>query len=86
MKALIIPHALVIAAKTFAKNPKMVGEVLVALVNETGEAKLSDVQRYILGSCYEELKDLQEKREAVNERKRRSRLAEKQRRKELRND
>ena len=53
MKALIIPHALVIAAKTFAKNPKMVGEVLVALVNETGEAKLSDVQKYILTSCNE---------------------------------
>lgn len=73
MKALIIPHALVIAAKTFAKNPKMVGEVLVALVNETGEAKLSDVQKYILTSCNEELKDLQEKRVQAAERKRRQR-------------
>ena len=73
MDKLIIPHTLVVAARTFRKNPRLVGEVLIALVEGSGGTGLSECQRFILASCRDELVDLQSRREAAAERKRRQR-------------
>lgn len=75
MNDLIFPRALVTAAKTFAKKPKVLGEVLIALV--TGETKdLSEVQQYIVAECRAELEYRQSRRESARERKRRQRARE----------
>ena len=73
MKDLIIPKALVSAAKTFRKNPKMVGEVLIALVTEGVTSKMSDVQKYILQASRDELEGIQARRKAAAERQRKHR-------------
>ena len=75
MKDLIIPKALVSAAKTFRKNPKMVGEVLIALVTEGVTSKMSDVQKYILQASLDELEGIQARRKAERERKQKQRGA-----------
>ena len=57
----IFPRALVTAAKTFRDRPKVVGEILVELVSISEGAApsktLSDVQRYVIAQCREELSD-----------------------------
>lgn len=70
---IIIPHALVIAARTFPTKPRLIGEVIVALVNGTTPASFSEVQKYILADCREDLADLAARREMEKERKRRYR-------------
>lgn len=70
----IFPKALVTAARTFAKRPAVVGEVLVALVSDDAGGKaLSEVQRYIVAACREEMADRATARAKVAERKRRQR-------------
>lgn len=66
----IVPRALMIAAKTFTDKPRLVGECLIALVKGTTPAGFSDVQRYILQDCREELAERQERRAQAAERKR----------------
>ena len=73
MNNLIVPRALMIAAKTFKDRPAVVGEILVALVTESEPKKLTDVQRYILAECRDELGDVQKRRAQAAERKRRFR-------------
>jgi len=81
----IFPKALVTAARTFAKRPAVVGEVLVALVSDEGirneelgirnggRDRLTEVQRYIVAACREEMAELAARRAAAAERKRRQR-------------
>lgn len=70
----IVPHALVIAAKTFADKPSLIGEVVCALVGEKTKP-LSEVQRYILADCREEIAERLARRAAAAERKARQRGA-----------
>lgn len=73
------PRSLMVAAKTFADRPAMLGEILVAMcgVDGKGALKLSDVQRYIVEQCREEIEEatsfLTRQRAAWAERKRRQR-------------
>lgn len=83
----IFPRALMIAARTFSNKPKVVGEILVALVKgkdssgtargitTSGESRtgLSEVQEYILAECREEIAERVAKREEWRKRKQASR-------------
>lgn len=71
----IFPRALVTAARTFAKRPAVVGEVLCALVapDVAGAAKLTDVERYIVEECRAEIAERTARRDRAAERKRRLR-------------
>ena len=73
MKSLIIPRALAIAAKTFRDKPAVLGEILVAIATDEEPKRLTDVQRYIVADCREELRELAGRRAAAAERKRRQR-------------
>lgn len=73
MKNLIFPRALVIAAKTFRDKPAVLGEILVAIATDEEPKRLTDVQRYIVAECREEMDVLTKRREAAAERKRRFR-------------
>ena len=69
---MVFPRSLMIAAKTFADRPKVVGEILVALVAPKGAAAergLSDMQKYVLAECREEIGERLAKRKAEAERK-----------------
>lgn len=74
----VFPRSLMVAAKTFADRPAMLGEILVALVGDgKGALKLSEVQRYIVVQCREEIEEATSfrtrQRAAWAERKRRQR-------------
>lgn len=66
----IVPHALVIAAKTFANKPRVIGEIVCALVGSTSEKNLSEVQKYILADCRAEITERLARRAKATERKR----------------
>ena len=65
----IVPHALVIAAKTFASKPRVIGEIVCALVGSITDKNLSEVQAYILADCREEINERLARRAAAAERK-----------------
>ena len=72
----LFPRALEVAAKTLADRPKMLGEIVVALVGEDGgkaRAALNDVQRYVVEACRAEMDELRARRRAAAERKARQR-------------
>ncbi len=76
----LFPRALEVAAKTLADRPKMLGEIVVALVGEDGgaapgkaRAALNDVQRYVVEACRAEMDELRDRRMAAAERKARQR-------------
>lgn len=69
----IFPRAVEIAARTFKDRPKVVGEVVCALVNGGGERSLSEVQRYILQDCRADIAEIEAKREADRVRKQKQR-------------
>lgn len=71
--SIIFPRALEIAAKTFADRPKIVGEILVALVTDSRKTKLSEVQKYILAECFDEINIKSAQRVKAAEAKRRQR-------------
>lgn len=71
----IVPHALVIAAKTFASKPRVIGEIVCALVGSISEKSLSEVQAYILADCREEINERLERRAAARARKAKQRSA-----------
>ena len=73
MNGLIFPRALLIAAKTFADKPQIVGEVLVVLCGGTAKKPLSEVQKYILAECREEIADRVARRKVEAEYKRKQR-------------
>jgi len=73
MNKFIFPRALLIAAKTFADKPQIIGEVLVVLCGGVAKKSLTEVQKYILAECREEIEDLAAKRKVNAERKRRQR-------------
>lgn len=70
MNDFIFPRALMVAAKTFADKPKIVGEVLVALVKGDNGKNLSEVQRYILDDCREDIAARKAQRDVWREQKR----------------
>lgn len=70
---LIVPHALAIAAKTLKDKPAAVGEILVALVTGDEPRRLTDLQRYVIAECREEFDEIERRRAADAERKRRFR-------------
>lgn len=72
----LFPRALEIAAKTFAKKPQLVGEIVIALCGVGEKKSLSEVQQYIIADCRAELEERKAKREADKERKRRQRKGE----------
>ena len=73
MSAMFLPRALRIAAVTFAGQPRFLGEILVALYAEGRRVKLTDVQRFIVAECREEIGERLRRRAAETERKRRQR-------------
>lgn len=73
MSAAFLPRALRVAAATFADQPRFLGEILVALYADGRRAKLTDVQRFIVAECREEIAERLRRRAAETERKRRQR-------------
>lgn len=73
----IFPRALMLAARTFAQKPKVVGEILVALCGVDGATPsktFTELQAYIFNECLDEIAELRaaraEKRRLWAERKR----------------
>lgn len=64
MNDFIFPRALMVAAKTFADKPKIV------LVKGDNGKNLSEVQRYILDDCREDIAARKAKRDVWREQKR----------------
>ncbi len=66
----VVPRALVHAARVYAKNPKKLGEIVLALVGG-GDAPrgLDEGQAVTLALCREELEDADARRRAERERK-----------------
>lgn len=76
----VFPRSLIVAAKTFSDRPAMLGEILVAMCGVDGKGArktLTDVQRYIVEQCREEIEEatsyFEGQRLAWAERKRRQR-------------
>ena len=76
----VFPRSLMVAAKTFSDRPAMLGEILVAMCGVDGATPrktLSEVQRYIVEQCREEIAEamsyFEGQRLAWAERKRRQR-------------
>lgn len=74
MKEFIFPRALRVAAKAFADRPKIVGEILVALCSDGRKMKLTETQEYILGECFDEIRERAARRAAEADRKRKQRM------------
>lgn len=73
----IFPKALMLAARTFANRPKLVGEILVALCGVDGakpSKTFSEVQQYIYNECLDEIVERRAKRQQWADRKRSQRL------------
>ncbi len=72
----VVPRVLVHAAKAYAKNPKKLGEVIIALVEGAEKPKgLDEGQTVVLTLCREELAETADRRRAERERKARWRSA-----------
>lgn len=66
----VVPRALVHAAKAYAKNPKKLGEVVLALVGGEANPKgLDEGQTVVLTLCREELAEAADRRVRERERK-----------------
>lgn len=66
----MVPKVLELAAKT-SRDPKWVGEIVLALADGGEGAGLDKGQRAILAMCRQELAERDEARAAARERKRR---------------
>lgn len=72
----VVPRALVHAAKAYAKSPKKLGEVVLALVEGDGARRgLDEGQEVVLALCREELAEAAGRRERERDRKRAYRAA-----------
>lgn len=78
----VLPRAIAHAAEAYAKCPKKLGEVVIALVAGGEGRGLDEGQRVVLSLCREEIDERLARRRAEAERKARSRT----RRKEAEND
>ena len=66
----VVPRVIVHAAKVYGKNPKKLGEVIIALVGGVdAERGLDEGQGVVLALCREELADAAAKRRRERERK-----------------
>ena len=60
----IIPRTLQHAAHVYEREPRKLGEVLIALATGRGEQSLDKAQRVLVAICREELSDRERQREA----------------------
>lgn len=67
----VVPRALVHAARVYAKNPKKLGEIVLALVGGGADAPrgLDEGQAVTLALCREELDEAADRRGRERERK-----------------
>ena len=72
----VVPRALVHAARVYAKNPRKLGEVVIALVEGAERPKgLDEGQLVTLAICRGELEDAEARRRVERERKARWRAS-----------
>lgn len=77
----LIPRTLQHAAHVYEREPRKLGEVLIALATGRGEQSLDKAQRVLVAICREELSDRERQREANRRRVNAFRERERQKRK-----